>query len=121
MNFEELFKNLGKAGAKLLLNKDEKNDDVINLDQISSANILPGVLKRLVREGRYNKAEDVLFKEWSEDSSPEMYSIAVNFYGLLLGKTDEELREGNFSREEICQGLNEIEEKMKENNKFRGD
>lgn len=121
MNLEELFKSLGKAGAKLLLNKDEKNDDVINLDQISSANILPGVLKRLVSEGKYNKAENMLFKEWSEDSSEEMYSIAVDFYGLLLGKTDEELRKGDFSREEIYQGLKEIEEKMKANKKFQGD
>lgn len=120
MNLEELFKNLGKAGAKLLLNKEEKKSEVINLDQISSSDILPGVLKRLVNEGEYNRAEDVLFKEWSEDSSEGMYNIAVDFYALLLGKTDEELRRGNFSREEIQQGLSEIEEKMK-SKKFRGE
>ncbi|MBP1744916.1 MAG: hypothetical protein H6Q58_1894 [Firmicutes bacterium] len=121
MNLEELFKNLGKAGAKLLLNKEEKKSEVINLDQISSADILPGVLKRLVSQGEYNKAEDMLFSEWSEDCSGEMYNIAVDFYGLLREKTDEELRRGNFSREEIYQGLKEIEEKMKESKKFRGE
>lgn len=120
MNLEELFKNLGKAGAKLLLNKEEKKSEVINLDQISSADILPGVLKRLVSEGEYNRAEDMLFKEWSEDCSEEMYNIAIDFYGLLLGKTDEELRRGNFSTEEIHQGLSEIKEKMK-SKKFRGE
>lgn len=121
MNLEELFKNLGKAGAKILLNKEEKKSEVINLDQISSADILPGVLKKLVSEGQYNKAEDMLFREWSEDSTEGMYSIAVDFYGLLLEKTDEELRRGNFSREEIYQGLSEIEDKMKKSKKFRGE
>jgi hypothetical protein len=121
MNLEELFKNLGKAGAKILLNKEEKKSEVINLDQISSADILPGVLKRLIHEGEFNKAEDLLFTEWDEDGSEEMYDIAFDFYGILLGKTDEELRRGAFSREEINQGLKEIEKKMKENKKFRED
>jgi hypothetical protein len=121
MNLEELFKNLGKAGGKFLLNKEEKENDVINLDQISSSNILPGVLKRLVHEGEFNKAENVLFKEWNEDGSEEMYDIAVDFYGLLQGKTDEELNRGDFSREEIFQGLKEVEEKKKESKKFRED
>jgi hypothetical protein len=118
MNLEELFKNLGKAGAKILLNKEEKKSEVVNLYEISSANLLSGMLKRLVSEGEYNKAENLLFKELNEDSSEEMYSIALDFYGLLQGKTDEELRKGDFSREEIAQGLEEIE-KVIERRKFR--
>lgn len=119
MNLEELFKNLGKAGGKFLLNKEEKESDVINLDQISSANILPGVLKRLIHENEFNKAEDMLFKEWDDDIPDEMYRIGVDFYRMLMDKTDEELNRGDFSKEEINQGLKEIEKKMKENKKFQ--
>jgi len=118
MNLEELFKNLGKAGAKILLNKEEKKSEVVSLYEISSENLLTGILKRLVSEGQYNKAENILFKELSEDSSEEMHRIAIDFYGLLKGKTDEELGKGDFSREEIAQGLEEIE-KIIESRKFR--
>jgi len=121
MNLEELFKNLGKTGAKFLLNNEEKENDVINLDQISSANILPGVLKRLIYEGEFNKAENVLFKEWNDDIPDDMYRIGVDFYKLLMDKTDEELNRGDFSREEIFQGLKEVEEKNKKSKKFRED
>jgi hypothetical protein len=118
MNLEELFKNLGKAGAKILLNKEEKKSEVVSLYEISSGDLLAGMLKRLVSEGEYNKAENLLFKELSEDCSEDMHNTAVDFYGLLKGKTDEELRKGDFSREEIAQGLEEVE-KIVESRKFR--
>lgn len=108
MNLEELFKNLGKVGAKLFFNKEEKTSEKINLNQINSTNILPILLKRLVYEGEYNKAENILFNELNSNSSDEIRKIAIDFYNLLLQKSDEELNSRNFSRQEIYQGLEDI-------------
>jgi len=94
--------------AKILLNKEEKDSVKIELDQISSTDIIPILLKRLVYEGEYNKAENILFDELNKNNSYEMYLIAVDFYNLLLEKSDEELEKGKFSREEIYQGLEDI-------------
>lgn len=108
MNLEELFKSLGKMGAKILFNKEEKSGETININQINSTSILPILLKRLVYEGEYNKAENILFNELKKNNSEEMQVIAEDFYNLLLGKSNEELKKNNFSREEIYQGLEDI-------------
>ena len=108
MVIEEIIKGIAKMAAKILLNKEEKSSLKIELDQISSTDIIPILLKRLVYEGEYNKAENILFDELNKNNSYEMYLIAVDFYNLLLEKSDEELEKGKFSREEIYQGLEDI-------------
>jgi len=108
MVIEEIIKGIAKMAAKILLNKEEKSSVKIELDQISSTDIIPILLKRLVYEGEYNKAENILFDELNKNNSYEMYLIAVDFYNLLLEKSDEELAKGKFSREEIYQGLEDI-------------
>ena len=94
--------------AKILLNKEEKSSVKIELDQMSRTDIIPILLKRLVYEGEYNKAENIIFDELNKNNSHEMYLVAVDFYNLLLEKSDEELANGNFSRNEIYQGLQDI-------------
>lgn len=66
------------------------------------------IIKRLVKAGDYNKAENMLFQAINENNSQETYEIAIGFYNLLLEKSDEELEEGSFSREEIYQGLQDL-------------
>jgi len=94
--------------AKILLNKEEKSSVKIELDQMSRTDIIPILLKRLVYEGEYNKAENIIFDELNKNNSHEMYLVAVDFYNLLLEKSDEELANDNFSREEIYQGLEDV-------------
>lgn len=108
MDIERLIKGISRMGAKILLNKEEKSSIKIELSEMSSTDIMPTLLKRLVYEGKYNEAEDILFKELDKNGSYEMYLVAVDFYNLLLEKSDEELAKGNFSREEIYQGLEDI-------------
>jgi hypothetical protein len=108
MNIEKLINELAKGFAKTVLNKEEESIEQINLNDISSGDILQIILKRLVNDGEYNKAENMLFKTINKNSSQEIYQIAVNFYNLLLEKSDEELEKGNFTREEIYQGLQDI-------------
>ncbi len=108
MNIEKLIKELAQNVMKTMLNKEDKSSDKINLDQISSTDILKIVLKRLVYDGEFNKAENILFEEINKNKSQETYQIALDFYNLLLEKSDEELQEENFTREEIYQGLEDI-------------
>lgn len=108
MNLERLLKDIGKIGAKIFFNKEDKSSEKINLNQVGSKDILPILLKRLVYEGNYNQAENILFDEINKNNSHEMHQIAVDFYNLLLEKSDKELQEKNFTREEVYQGLEDI-------------
>ena len=110
MDIEKLVKDLGKTAGKLFFNKEEKSSEKINFNQVGSGDILKIVLKRLVHDGDYNKAENILFDEINKNASKEIYEIGFNFYNVLLEKDDEGLKEANFTREEIYQGLEEIKE-----------
>ena len=57
--------------------------------------------------GRYSKAEDILF-ELIESDFKNIHNTGKQFYRDLSLKTDDELINGNFSREEIEDGLEEI-------------
>lgn len=110
MNIEKLINELAKGVAKTVLNKEEESSEQVNLNDIGSGDILQIILKRLVNDGEYNKAENMLFQTINKNNSQEIYQIAVNFYNLLLEKSDEELEKGNFTREEIYQGLQDIKQ-----------
>jgi hypothetical protein len=108
MNLERLLIDIGKVGAKVIFNKKEKGSEIVNINKIGSADMFQMLLNRFVSEGNYNKAENMLFNELDKNNSYEMNKIAADFYHLLLEKSDEELRGGNFSREEVYQGLEDI-------------
>ena len=90
--------------GKILL----KNED-INLDTASSSDFIAIILKGLILKKEYNKAENILFEEIEKNKSDQMYKIALDFYETLLEKSNEELLAGNFSKDEIFQGLKDIE------------
>ncbi|WP_346936358.1 DUF6483 family protein [Clostridium sp.] len=103
-----MIKDIGRVGAKLLLNKSEKKRESVEFGQVNSIEILRGVLKRLIEEKNYSKAEDILFNEFENKTSEELCNVAVEFYNLLLEKSDDDLKGGNFSKEEAQQGLEDI-------------
>ncbi|WP_461612056.1 DUF6483 family protein [Clostridium sp. Marseille-QA1073] len=104
-----LAEDLGKFAAKVLLDKDQEEYGNINLSSLSSEEILQILLKKLVLEGKYNEAENVLFEELNKNPSDDLVNIGKDFYNDLLSKSDEELIKGDFSREEVLQGLKDIE------------
>ena len=108
MDIEKIIKDIRRVGAKVLLNKTEKKRESVEFGKVNSIEILRGVLKRLVEEKNYSKAEDILFNELGNKTSEELYNIAVEFYNLLLEKSDDDLKGGNFSKEEAQQGLEDI-------------
>ncbi|MGO5074626.1 DUF6483 family protein [Clostridium sporogenes] len=104
MSIKKSIDDLGKLFGKTIL-KDDKN---IDTEKIGSTDLFKIILNKLFHEGNYDKAEDLIFDELEKNNSPKVYEIAVEFYNTLLKKSDEELNESNFSREEIYQGLDDI-------------
>ncbi|MBD3377227.1 hypothetical protein GF406_19520 [candidate division KSB1 bacterium] len=58
--------------------------------------------------GRLDQAENILY-ELIESGYPDIRQIGQRFYQRLLEKPDSELRQGNFTREEVEEGLSELE------------
>lgn len=57
---------------------------------------------------RLSEAEDILFDNLDKLSSSQVVSIADWFYRKLNTLSDQELLQGNFSRNEIFQGMDDI-------------
>lgn len=66
-------------------------------------------LHTLINDGRICEAEDMLFEVLKKDTSTENLEVAVDFYGYLNTFDDKFLSSSNFSREEITQGLDDIQ------------
>ena len=81
---------------------------VVNLEDTGSSEILRIILKSLISKKEYNKAENVLFEEIEKNKSEANYKVGIDFYEELLEKSDEDLIESNFSREEVLQGLKDL-------------
>ena len=58
--------------------------------------------------GNYAKAEDHLFYLYHQD--PEILSEGMAFYNRVLEQTDEVLEEGGLPREEVLQGLAQLQD-----------
>lgn len=114
-----IIESLGKAAQKIFKKEQSKEFENININSMSKNDILPVLLKRLVLQGKYNKAENVLFDELDKDPSDNIINIGKDFYNMLLLKSDEELIKANFSKEEILQGLNDMEKYTQKRDDFK--
>ncbi|MCL2322607.1 MAG: DUF6483 family protein [Oscillospiraceae bacterium] len=65
-------------------------------------------LKRLVREGRINEGENILFNEIEDAPTIPNLRVALNFYDSLKKLDDKTLEGYDFSREEIEEGINQL-------------
>lgn len=109
MDIEKLIQELGKSIGKIICNRKEESSKKINIEKMSSVDIFKILFIKAVHERNYNKAEDLIFDELEENNSPEIYEIAIEFYNSLLKKSDELLKQSNFSKEEVYQGLKDIQ------------
>ena len=108
INIEKLINKLAKNTGKSLLQKEEDNNEIINVDEADSSDYIRILSKSLVLKHEYNKAENILFEEIKKNKSEKIYKIALDFYDLLMDQSDDKLKNGNFSREEIFQGLKDV-------------
>lgn len=103
---------LGRFLAKLIFNKETTVYEVIIDEEgnITPAGLLYLELNTMIKEGRINEAENLLFK-WIEATYDNEYlEIAIDFYSQVNNLTDEFLEEHDFSREEAMEGLTKVKQ-----------
>ena len=103
----------------LLLDTTNSNKNVVpELDDLLSRLSdydLPSSTKLLLFQyfdhtNQYARAEDLLFEMLEEgDLEGEIFARGISFYQRLARKSNAELRAGNFSREEVDEGLAQLE------------
>ena len=101
---------IGRFLAKLLFNKETTIYEVITDENgnITDEGLLYLELKTLLRQGRLNQAENLLFERINRGENLEYLEIAIDFYSQLNNLTDEYLEAHGFSREEVKEGLMEV-------------
>jgi tetratricopeptide (TPR) repeat protein len=87
-----------------------KDIDII-VEKIKDDEISPDIRFKLFKfyelTGKYDKAEEELFN-LKRLNYFDIQKEGINFYGKLEMKSDDDLKKGNFSREEVKQRLNEL-------------
>jgi hypothetical protein len=102
-----MVESLGRFAAKLM--KKETSDlDGLHMESLSTEDILPIILKKLLHESKYGEAEDLLFRELERNPTKSTCDRALAFYRELNEKTDEELELAGFPRLEIEAGLEDL-------------
>lgn len=102
------------AIAKIVFRKDtaEYHPSAAGEDGIlSNADRLHMTLNAALKEGRISEGEDLLF-DALEDGDRNCLEVALDFYFRLNELSDQELAAGNFSRQEIQDGLNDVMEQF---------
>lgn len=62
------------------------------------------------KAGRYARAEDILFEMLEAEDRPDsLLTQGVAFYHRLMAKSDDELLPGNLSRDELTEGLTQVQ------------
>lgn len=103
----DMVESFGKSMGKTVLNVKEDPEPIV-FDNLSDKDILLIVLRKLISEKKFNEAEDTLFKFVENNNNNEVLKVGEWFYGELSSKSDNELLENNFIRDEIKQGLRDF-------------
>lgn len=99
-----------KALGKVLFEKQSGADELFTeAGVLSETSFLSYRLNRLIGEGKINEAENILFDALEIDPKPDLLKVALDFYATLEKRSDAELAEADFSREEILDGLQSVQ------------
>ena len=96
------------AISKIVFHKDAALYDIQDEAGQTENDKLHLYLLRLIDEGKANEAEDLLFQSL-HPADQDALLLALDFYQRLNALTDEALERMNFSRQEIYDGLREVE------------
>ncbi len=75
--------------------------------QTSQNNELMERLRALLARGAYSKAEDELFR-MADPCNLSVLFTGLWFYRALAGLSAKELKQGNFSQQEVLQGMKDL-------------
>lgn len=106
-----IIKDLGRALAKIFLNKDTVDYELPDEESYTQTDLLHIKLLELIKQGNINEAENLLFEEL--DTKNKRYiELALDFYNRLSNLDDDFLERNNFTKEEIEQGLKAIAKEL---------
>jgi hypothetical protein len=102
---------LSRMLARVLFDRDMESEE-LHLDEdgtLSGSDVLAYRLKKLLHERKINEAENLLFETLEASPLPSYGRTALDFYREISTLSDEELAAADFSREEIADGLREVQ------------
>lgn len=109
--FMRQIEGLTEVIAKVVFHKDTEKEQIINAqNQISDTGLFRHTLFRMLAEGQINEAEDLLHERLASKPNRKYFTIALDFYQELACLSDETLLQNNFSREEIMEGLQAVQQ-----------
>ena len=94
--------------ARNIFDKSEDNGIHMVSDQTASTETLTSFLFECLDKEMYNEGENALFCCAEKDQSSYVFYAGKMFYSKLADLSEEALARGNFSREEIYQGLRDF-------------
>jgi len=93
--------------AALIFRKAEISYEIQDEANHTETDILFLRLNKMIDDGNINGAEDMLFDELNPNDTNYLL-LAVDFYQRLNSKSDDELENCGFSRDEVEDGFSEI-------------
>lgn len=105
--------SMSRILGELIFQKDNESGEIEVVDEhgnIQQGNLLLYQLKKMILEKRINEAENLLFEAIEKNPLEEYLKAALSFYGELLKLSDKELEACNFSRDEVLEGLQQIQQ-----------
>lgn len=99
-------KGMAKVIAKVVLKKTEVEYELPE-SNYSGADYLYKKLMDLLAQGQYNEAENILFDEIG-DKDHKKLEVALAFYSKLAEFSNDDLKKGNYSKEEVQDGLRDV-------------
>lgn len=105
-----LVHEISRVLAKILFNIDSETVSEELESSIEETDVLDQLLK-MVDNGQINQAENKLY-DMLESGVPNCIEIAILFYLYLNDKSDEFLKENDYSRGEVREGIEGIAERV---------
>lgn len=93
--------------AKVVFKKDTDEFTALIEESASGADVLQREIAAYLKNGEIDKAENHLF-DCIDTGNKYHLAVAADFYARLNCLSDEELETGNFSRDEVRDGLKTV-------------
>ena len=105
-----LMHEIARVLAKILFNIDSETISEELESRIEETDVLEKLLD-MVDNGQINEAENKLY-DMLDAGAPNCIEIAILFYSYLNDKQDEFLKENDYSRGEIKEGIEDVAERV---------
>ena len=111
--FERQVETLGKALAGVIFGKEKLDElfekyEAVLTEETLDEDILERLLKNHIENGKLCEAENLLFDSLNEKATPQKIIVGLNFYKKLNEYDEKYLKEHNFSKEEIKEGIKDL-------------